>query len=49
MAASTFDLIVCDFIVPAPLMHWKTPPTILFTHNVEAQVWERHDKITSNP
>jgi sugar transferase (PEP-CTERM/EpsH1 system associated) len=49
MAASTFDLIVCDFIVPAPLMHWKTPPTILFTHNVEAQIWERHAKIASNP
>ena len=31
-------------------MHWKTPPpTILFTHNVEAQVWERHYKVTTNP
>jgi sugar transferase (PEP-CTERM/EpsH1 system associated) len=50
LASSTFDVIVCDFLVPASLMHWKTPPpTILFTHNVEAQVWERHYKITSNP
>ena len=50
LASSTFDAIVCDFLVPASLMHWKTPPpTILFTHNVEAQVWERHYKITSNP
>jgi sugar transferase (PEP-CTERM/EpsH1 system associated) len=49
MAAGTFDLIVCDFIVPAPLMRWKTTPTILFTHNVEAQIWERHAKIASNP
>jgi sugar transferase (PEP-CTERM/EpsH1 system associated) len=50
LAASTFDLIVCDFLVPGSLMRWKTPPpTILFTHNVEAQVWERHYKITTNP
>jgi sugar transferase (PEP-CTERM/EpsH1 system associated) len=50
LASSTFDAIVCDFLVPGSLMHWKTPPpTILFTHNVEAQVWERHYKITSNP
>ena len=49
-ASSTFDAIVCDFLVPGSLMHWKTPPpTILFTHNVEAQVWERHYKVTSNP
>ncbi len=50
LASSIFDAIVCDFIVPAPLMRWKTPPpTILFTHNVEAQIWERHYKIASNP
>lgn len=49
LASSEFDLIVCDFIVPAPLMRWKTTPTILFTHNVEAQIWERHAKIASNP
>ena len=50
LASSTFDAIVCDFLVPGSLMHWKTPPpTILFTHNVEAQVWERHYKVTTNP
>jgi polysaccharide biosynthesis protein PslH len=50
LASSTFDVVVCDFLVPGSLMHWKTaPPTILFTHNVEAQVWERHYKVTSNP
>src|ERR1039457_1224061 len=50
LASSTFDVIVCDFLVPGSLMHWKTPPpTILFTHNVEAQVWERHYKVTTNP
>jgi sugar transferase (PEP-CTERM/EpsH1 system associated) len=50
LASATFDVIVCDFLVPGALMRWKTaPPTILFTHNVEAQVWERHYKITTNP
>ena len=50
LASATFDVIVCDFLVPGSLMHWNTPPpTILFTHNVEAQVWERHYKVTTNP
>jgi len=50
LASTAFDLIVCDFIFPAPLVEWKTPPPkILFTHNVEAQVWARHSKIASNP
>jgi sugar transferase (PEP-CTERM/EpsH1 system associated) len=50
LASATFDVVVCDFLVPGSLMHWKTPPPIiLFTHNVEAQVWERHYKVTSNP
>ncbi len=50
MRSLNFDLVVCDFIYPAPLIDWKMPqPKILFTHNVEAQVWERHYKVTSNP
>ena len=50
IASSAFDVIVCDFLVPGALMHWHTPPpTILFTHNVEAQVWQRHYKVASNP
>jgi sugar transferase (PEP-CTERM/EpsH1 system associated) len=50
LTSSTFDVVICDFLVPGSLMHWHTPPpTILFTHNVEAQVWERHYKVTTNP
>ena len=50
LASTTFDVVICDFLVPGSLMHWHTPPpTILFTHNVEAQVWERHYKVTTNP
>ena len=50
LASTAFDVVICDFLVPGSLMRWKTPPpTILFTHNVEAQVWERHYKVISNP
>ena len=50
LQSAAFDLIVCDFLVPAPLIDWKTPPPkILFTHNVEAEVWARHDKVATNP
>jgi polysaccharide biosynthesis protein PslH len=50
LQSAEFDLIVCDFLVPAPLIDWKTlPPKILFTHNVEAEVWARHYKVASNP
>ena len=50
LASDTFDAVICDFLVPGSLMRWQSrPPTILFTHNVEAQVWERHYKVTTNP
>jgi len=50
LGSATFDVIICDFLVPGALMRWQTrPPVILFTHNVEAQVWERHYKVTANP
>ena len=45
-----FDAIICDFIYPAGLVPWSSgTPVVLFTHNVEAQVWERQYKLTSNP
>lgn len=50
LRSTEFDGIVCDFIFPAPLIDWASPcPKILFTHNVESQVWERHLKVTTNP
>lgn len=38
-----FDRLVCDFLVPAVNLR-RTPacPSILFTHNVEADIWRRH-------
>ena len=44
-----FDVVVCDFMVPAGLLDWNAGHKIvLFTHNVEAEVWERQAKIARN-
>lgn len=46
----TFDLIVCDFLAPAGIIPWNNPcPKVLFTHNVEAQIWKRHLEVARNP
>jgi polysaccharide biosynthesis protein PslH len=46
----SFDAIVCDFIFAAPVIPWDIPtPKIVFTHNVEAMIWNRHYKVASNP
>jgi len=42
-ASGRFDVIVCDFLVPA--LHfaghdWRTP-RVLFQHNMESQIWKR--------
>jgi sugar transferase (PEP-CTERM/EpsH1 system associated) len=45
----TFDLIVCDFLPPAVNLRWPLPcPAVLFTHNVEAEIWRRHAEITQS-
>jgi sugar transferase (PEP-CTERM/EpsH1 system associated) len=44
------DMIVCDFLAPAVNMPDHAPcPTVLFQHNVEATIWERHATVASNP
>jgi polysaccharide biosynthesis protein PslH len=38
-----FDLIVSDFLVPAIHLPRRLPcPAVIFTHNVEAEIWRRH-------
>ncbi len=38
-----FDAVICDFLVPAVNMPRRLPcPAVLFTHNVEAEIWRRH-------
>lgn len=48
--SNSYDLWVCDFVYPAPLIPWDMQvPKVFFAHNVEAQVWERYHRVTRNP
>lgn len=43
LAGPPYDVLVCDFLVPAVNLPAQLPcPTVLFTHNVEAEIWRRH-------
>ena len=45
----TFDAVVCDFLPPVVNMPERLPcPAILFTHNVEAEIWRRHVENAGN-
>lgn len=49
LGTETFDAIVCDFVHPAGVIPWDHPsPKILFTHNVEAVIWQRHCQLATN-
>jgi polysaccharide biosynthesis protein PslH len=48
--AGRFDRVVCDFLVPAVNLRPRLPcPSLLFTHNVEAEIWRRHAEAEDNP
>lgn len=55
LARERFDAVVCDFLPPVvnlPAVFDGTarrPATILFTHNVEAELWRRHAEMAANP
>lgn len=50
LAADQFDAIVCDFLPPVVNLPEQLPcPAILFTHNVEAEIWRRHAETAANP
>jgi glycosyltransferase involved in cell wall biosynthesis len=51
LATDRFDLVVCDFLFPAPnFRHLKTGvPLILFQHNMEALIWKRLAESSCNP
>src|SRR5438270_2134966 len=37
------DLVVCDFLVPAVNLRSRVQcPAVIFTHNVESEIWRRH-------
>jgi polysaccharide biosynthesis protein PslH len=45
-----FDVAICDF--PHPAVNFPktlTIPSVLFQHNVEAEIWRRHAATESNP
>ena len=49
---SEADVIVCDFLAPAvnvPTREDLSGRVVLFQHNVEATIWERHTQVASNP
>jgi len=49
LATESFDAVVCDFLVPAVNLPDRLPAAgILFTHNVEAEIWRRHVETASN-
>ena len=50
LATERFDAIVCDFLPPVVNLPERLPcPSILFTHNVEAEIWRRHVETAANP
>ncbi len=51
LEAEKFDAIICDFLLTAAVIPWDLPcsPVIVFTHNVEAMIWQRHYEVSTNP
>ena len=46
LATKAFDLIVCDFLPPVVSLPDRLPcPAVLFTHNVESEIWRRHAEV----
>lgn len=50
IAGGKFDVLICDFIYPAGLIDWTLScPKVLFTHNVEAQLWKQQFEAANHP
>ncbi len=50
MLSQEYDVVVCDFFLTGAVIPWDMPqPKVLFTHNVEAQIWQRHYQVSRNP
>jgi glycosyltransferase involved in cell wall biosynthesis len=50
LSQEKYDLLLCDFVLTAAVVPWDWPgPKVLFTHNIEAVIWERHFRIARNP
>jgi len=50
LAEERFDVVVSDFLPPVANLPDRLPcPAVLFTHNVEAEIWRRHAETAGNP
>jgi sugar transferase (PEP-CTERM/EpsH1 system associated) len=50
LASQRYDAILCDFLLTAAVIPWEISyPKVIFTHNVEAVIWERHWRVSRNP
>lgn len=50
LARGGFDVLVCDFLMPSINLPADIPcATVLFQHNVEAMIWQRHYEVQENP
>ncbi len=50
LGLENYDVLLCDFVHTAAVLPWDLPgPKVIFTHNVEAQIWERHYSVSKNP
>ena len=50
LSTGRFDALVCDFLPPVVNLPDHLPcPSILFTHNVESEIWRRHAENAANP
>lgn len=49
--SGSYDLVICDFLAPAinalPALENRRLPWVLFQHNVESRIWERHARHAS--
>ena len=46
----SYDIVICDFLPAFGIVPKDLPcPKILFTHNVEAMIWQRHYRTAHNP
>jgi sugar transferase (PEP-CTERM/EpsH1 system associated) len=47
---SSYDVVISDFVIPGAVIPGDIGcPKIIFTHNVEAQIWHRQFKTAFNP
>jgi glycosyltransferase involved in cell wall biosynthesis len=48
IARERYDHVICDFLAPAPNFA-RLEDCILFQHNVESMIWERHASTATHP